>query len=284
MASLDKVFALREEVTSRNLNHSSKDPEVTISEIPASPSDSTHSSSSEQIFLSDPASITQEFDALRFEAAAFGQLSFITCTGTSTPSTPEDTTALNNDITTYSNPSDYLISSPYNNPGHYLHLPTLAPASHLFALALTALQPSTHSYATAPYTSALNFNTVLSLLRRLCLASNFPWHSTTFYVVVFRSQLKPNIDNDWLYKLDYESHREACESGGLLKYWFGKADDERRNLATCFWHSREDAYRGGQGPWHKKARAAGRTLYESIVFSTYAFTVEDGAVGYRVEE
>jgi hypothetical protein len=36
-----------------------------------------------------------------------------------------------------------------------------------------------------------------------------------------------------LYKLDYESHAEACESGGLLKYWFGKADGERRNLATC---------------------------------------------------
>jgi hypothetical protein len=33
--------------------------------------------------------------------------------------------------------------------------------------------------------------------------------------------------------LDYESHREACESGGLLKYWFGGPSEERRNLATC---------------------------------------------------
>lgn len=44
-----------------------------------------------------------------------------------------------------------------------------------------------------------------------------------------------------------------------------------------FWRSREDARLGGLGPWHKKARAAGRTLYESIVFSTHRFTVTDGA-------
>ena len=72
-----------------------------------------------------------------------------------------------------------------------------------------------------------------SLIRRFSTELNHTWTSQTFYVVIFRSQLKPDIDNDLLYKLDYESHREACESGGLLKYWFGKTDGERRNLATC---------------------------------------------------
>lgn len=38
------------------------------------------------------------------------------------------------------------------------------------------------------------------------------------------------------------------------------------------------------GPWHKKARAAGRTLYESIRFSTHRFTVVDGAEEIRFEE
>ena len=51
-----------------------------------------------------------------------------------------------------------------------------------------------------------------------------------------------------------------------------------------FWHSREDAVRGGLGPWHRKARAAGRDLYESIEFSTFWFTVLDGCEGYRFEE
>ena len=55
-------------------------------------------------------------------------------------------------------------------------------------------------------------------------------------------------------------------------------------MVIGFWHSREDAYRGGLGPWHRKARAAGRELYESIVFSTYRFTVMDRAEAYEFEE
>jgi len=38
------------------------------------------------------------------------------------------------------------------------------------------------------------------------------------------------------------------------------------------------------GPWHKKARAAGRELYERIVFETGRFVVEEGVRGWRVEE
>ena len=50
-----------------------------------------------------------------------------------------------------------------------------------------------------------------------------------------------------------------------------------------FWRSREDAHKGGLGPWHKKARAAARTMYESIVFSTHKFTVLEGANDFRFE-
>jgi hypothetical protein len=38
------------------------------------------------------------------------------------------------------------------------------------------------------------------------------------------------------------------------------------------------------GPWHRKARAAGRELYEKIVFSSWRLTVEEKAKGYRLEE
>jgi hypothetical protein len=48
-----------------------------------------------------------------------------------------------------------------------------------------------------------------------------------------------------------------------------------------FWYSKEDARKGGLGPWHKKARAAAQVLYDSIIFSTHRFTVLDGAVGYQ---
>ncbi|KAH8722422.1 hypothetical protein GQ44DRAFT_566293, partial [Phaeosphaeriaceae sp. PMI808] len=226
----------------------------------------------------NPAFITQEFDLLRFEAAAFDQL-------------PKNNGKVDVDIkeTNVSKKvspiySSLLISSPYNNPNHYLDFATLPTQSILFAKALTVLKPVRPDYATAPYTSALNFDNVLSALRNLISTSKTKFSQTSFYVVVFQSQLKQDIDMEWLYKLDFESHREACESGGLLKYWFGKSNGEGENLATCFWHSREDAYNGGRGPWHKKARAAGRELYEKIAFSTHKFTVLDGAEGFKFED
>ncbi|KAF1933208.1 uncharacterized protein M421DRAFT_191706 [Didymella exigua CBS 183.55] len=232
-------------------------------------------------FVLNPSLITSDFDALRFKAAAYNQLPF--------PDSRSATPISGSDSDSYSpSPahSNLLISSPYNNPGHYLDLLTLPLPSRLFALALTALRPVHDNYVAAAFTQSLDFDAVLGVLRQLVVREEVTWKETSFYVVLFRSQLRQGVDQEWLYKLDYESHREACESGGLLKYWFGKADleGERRNLATCFWHSREDAYKGGLGPWHKKARQAGRELYESIVFSTHRFTIMNGAEEYRFED
>ncbi|KAF2031190.1 hypothetical protein EK21DRAFT_99935 [Setomelanomma holmii] len=257
-------------------NQSLKEPTITIESLTTTPITPTQQTNTTTLVL-HPTFITTDFDLLRFHAAAHDQL-------------PKPSTAIDHQIPTSDSPaySTNLISSPYNNAGHYLDLTTLPLPSLLFAKALTALKPRTPEYATAEYTEALNFDEVREVLRNLVAAENklngFSWPKTSFYAVVFRSQLKEGTDNDYLYKLDYESHREACESGGLLKYWFGAADSERRNLATCFWHSREDAYKGGLGPWHVKARRAGRELYETIVFSTWRFVVEEGGREWRIEE
>jgi hypothetical protein len=186
---------------------------INITAVPSTPETPTPATENDIALVLDPTLITQEFDLLRFHAAAYTQLP-----GPNSPA-----------ATKY---STLLISSPYNTPAHHLDLSTLPTPSLLFAKALTALAPTTPSYATEPYISALNFDHVLSVLRDL-VPANYVFPASSFYVVVFRSKLKPDIDNDRLYLLDYESHREACESGGLLKYWFGKADGERRNLATC---------------------------------------------------
>ncbi|KAI1545449.1 hypothetical protein PtrSN001A_002345 [Pyrenophora tritici-repentis] len=231
---------------------------VTITEVTTPPSPEANPAPRPQRqILRDPASITTEFDELRFNAAAYTQLIRRQDQNLSVHKIPdqenerEETSCL-------------LISSPYNLPGHYLDItsPALPTSSRLFALALTALKPIVETYATTSYTSALNLDDVLSLLRDLVREEEeFKWKETSFYVVTFRSKLKESVDNDSLYKLDAESHREAC-----------------------FWHSREDAYKGGLGPWHRKARAAGRELYESIIFTTHRFTVLDGAEGYRFED
>ncbi|KAL6151780.1 hypothetical protein ACJQWK_10256 [Exserohilum turcicum] len=265
-----------------------KEPAVKVAALAPTPLVSSNSRALRSAYLLHPDRITGDFDAHRFEAAAHGQLvcrDISTCSANPalSPTTPDSRSEVADEGRSR---SDLLISSPYNKPNHYLDLtsPSLPLQSVLLALALTALQPVVPTYATAPYTAALNLDAVLDVLRALARSEGVQWQEAKFYVVVFRSRLKERIDNDYLYKLDEESHAEACASGGLLKYWFGKSDAERRNLATCFWHSREDAYRGGLGPWHKKARAAGRELYENITFSTHWFTVLDEVKGYKFED
>jgi hypothetical protein len=71
------------------------------------------------------------------------------------------------------------------------------------------------------------------VLKRLVTAERLEWKKQDFYVVIFRSKLKENINRDRLGELDDHSHEEATASGGLLKYWFGSTNEERRNLATC---------------------------------------------------
>ncbi|USP81977.1 hypothetical protein yc1106_09251 [Curvularia clavata] len=261
-----------------------KEPGVEVTTLPLTPPVTNNSIPVRRVSLLPPDYIATDFDALRFEAAAHTQLVYHHGHSLHPSSTTEKSRTKVVDEEPSS--SDQLITSPYNKPSHYLSLthPPLPLPSVLLALALTALQPLVPTYATTAYTSALNLDAVLGVLRALVQSEGVDWPETRFYVVVFRSKLKQNIDNDYLYKLDEESHAEACASGGLLKYWFGKSDAERRNLATCFWHSREDAYRGGLGPWHKKARAAGRELYERIDFTTHWFTVLEGVKGYRFED
>lgn len=48
------------------------------------------------------------------------------------------------------------------------------------------------------------------------------------------------------------------------------------------WRSREDARLGGLGPWHAKARAAARELYEQIVFTTMRLNIEDGVKSWNI--
>ena len=127
----------------------------------------------------------------------------------------------------------HIKSSPYSDPLNFLNLTELDQPLGLFALALTKLQNTRSDYATAPYTSSFNWDEVFSILRNLCEQTGTQWPRTDFYVVIFRSKLRADADRARLGELDQMSHQEACASGGLLTYWFGSPDGERRNLATC---------------------------------------------------
>lgn len=53
------------------------------------------------------------------------------------------------------------------------------------------------------------------------------------------------------------------------------------------WRSREDARKGGSGPWHRRARGAAREMYERIEFTTLKLVVgedEEGNWGWEFGE
>ena len=168
-----------------------------------------------------------------------------------------------------------LAASPYLSPEHLLDLDTLDPQSRLLALALDSLIPARPDYATCSYEQAFSWPTVFTTLASLAKVQQTAWTHQSFYVVQFRSKLKLSIDKDLLFALDKHSHREATESGGLLKYWYGSPDSERYNLATCVWVCKEDAVKGGRGPWHQKARTVISKMYEMIQIKGLVLSIED---------
>ncbi|KAJ5951116.1 uncharacterized protein N7479_009529 [Penicillium vulpinum] len=211
--------------------------------------------------------VTTEFDPLRFEAAASLQLQL-----------PLEKTYPETEIDTR------LIASPYNSVPHLLDISTLERQDRLFALALAYLKPIRDDYATAEYTESLNWTEVFDLLRAFSQAEDHAWTSQSYYVVIFRSTLLPDIDSVRLYDLDAHSHQEAIASGGLLKYWFGAKNEKHQNLATCVWRNRNDARLGGRGPWHAQARAAATIMYEQIKFTTLKLDIEDGVQSWKLSD
>ena len=127
----------------------------------------------------------------------------------------------------------HIQSSPYADPLNHLDLGGLDQSLRLFAFALTQFQAKRPDYATADYMSTFNFSEIFSTLRDQCAQAGIEWKRQDFYVVIFRSKLRLEADRARLGELDQMSHQEACASGGLLQYWFGSPDSERRNLATC---------------------------------------------------
>jgi hypothetical protein len=127
----------------------------------------------------------------------------------------------------------WLVVSPYLEREHQLDLRTVDTPYRLLALALTKLENAGTDYAIVKYEDAFKWLDLMKNLKELADGEGYQWRRHQFYVVEFRSKLKQDIDNNLLFKLDKKSHEEATACGGLLKYWYGEPDSERRNLATC---------------------------------------------------
>lgn len=114
----------------------------------------------------------------------------------------------------------WIQASPYEEDSHLTDLGPLDVQSQLFALALMSLRSADNNYQSVFYEQALNWSEVKAQLQKLTRDIGINWQRQDFYVVEFRSTLKEGIDLPLLFRLDKESHREAAESGGLLKCKF----------------------------------------------------------------
>lgn len=142
------------------------------------------------------------------------------------------------DIVSFTTPPEsynLLQASPYSDRAHLLDLNTLDKPLQLFAEALTGMRPITHDFATAPYHTAFNWDSIADVLSRT-MRAEYPdeqLDNLHFYVIVFCSRVNQHADRQLLGELDKSAHLEAVDGGGLLKYWFGTPNEVGRNLATC---------------------------------------------------
>jgi len=127
------------------------------------------------------------------------------------PRPPSDKTSL------FGTPERYVVASPYTDDAHLLDMETLDRENQLLARALGRMTCTRDDYATAPYVESFNWNECFAELQRLARDENHQWRETSFYIVVFRSQIPPTTRYSDLGELDQAAHLEAVQSGGLLK-------------------------------------------------------------------
>jgi hypothetical protein len=108
------------------------------------------------------------------------------------------------------------------------------------------------------------------------IQDGFSWSSSLagcaferFYLVVFRSVRRASADLDLLREHDDRAYAEALESGGLLRYFKGEANERGECLSFCLWERREQAIEAAGAAAHRSAADISVLMYESFVLERY---------------
>ena len=108
------------------------------------------------------------------------------------------------------------------------------------------------------------------------IQDGFSWSSSLLgcaferlYLVVFRSVRRPSADLDLLREHDDRAYEEALESGGLLRYFKGEANERGECLSFCLWERREQAIEAAGAASHRSAAELSGRMYESYVLERY---------------
>jgi len=121
------------------------------------------------------------------------------------------------------------------------------------------------------------------------IQDGFSWTSSLagcaferLYLVVFRSIRRPSVDLDLLREHDDRAYEKALESGGLLRYFKGEANEQRECLSFCLWERREQAIEAAGADSHQAAAEISVLMYESFVLERYWLKKVVSARGERL--
>ena len=121
------------------------------------------------------------------------------------------------------------------------------------------------------------------------IQDGFSWSSSLvgcpferLYLVVFRSVRRPNADLALLHEHDARAYAEALESGGLLRYFKGEANERGECLSFCLWESRQHAIEAAGAASHRSAARISAQVYESYVLDRYWLKKIDTVWGERL--
>src|SRR5215207_6522226 len=100
----------------------------------------------------------------------------------------------------------------------------------------------------------------------------FSWYSSLLgcaferlYLVVFRSVRRPSAELDLLREHHDRAYEDALESGGLLRYFKGEANEQRECLSFCLWETRKQAIEAAGAAAHQSAAEISVRMYESYM-------------------
>ena len=125
------------------------------------------------------------------------------------------------------------------------------------------------------YEACQNISPTHSDYMILPIQDGFDWSSLSgclferLYLVVFRSVRRPTADLRLLREHDDRAYAEALESGGLLRYFKGHANERGECLSFCLWESREQAMEAAGAVSHQSAAGITAQMYESYVLDRY---------------
>jgi hypothetical protein len=129
------------------------------------------------------------------------------------------------------------------------------------------LVPLRPDYAVLPIDQAFDWSECLASVER-----------GDWYVVVFRSVRRLEADDALLEESDRRAFAEAAGHSGLLCYFIGELDDDRRCLSMCVWQDRTRAGEAATLPEHTAAIAIAGARYTSYLLERYRLTKRDGSV------